>query len=142
MILGFKQQFVDKIVSGQKLHTIREDKKNRWSRYHIIHMSTGVRTKDYHCFLTRHCVSVQNITINPISKQVAIDNKWILCEDSITGINALSSVADVFGKWVLNNKVHLEVLAKNDGFDSVDEFWQWFDKPFEGKIIHWTTLKY
>lgn len=117
MILGFKQQFVDKIMSGHKIHTLREDKKNRWSRYHIIHFATGVRTKDYHCFLTRHCVSVQNITIEPIEKVVYVDGKWL----SDKGIQA---------------------LVKNDGFDSIQEFWQWFDKPFEGKIIHWTSLKY
>jgi hypothetical protein len=36
----------------------------------------------------------------------------------------------------------LEPLATNDGFDTVDEFFQWFNEDFTGKIIHWTDLKY
>jgi hypothetical protein len=30
MILSFKQQFKEKILSGEKIHTIREDLGRRW----------------------------------------------------------------------------------------------------------------
>ena len=33
-------------------------------------------------------------------------------------------------------------LAKNDGFNSLDEFFAWFNKDFTGTIIHWSNLKY
>lgn len=36
----------------------------------------------------------------------------------------------------------VEVLAKNDGFSGVKEFFEWFSEDFKGKIIHWTDLKY
>ncbi len=33
-------------------------------------------------------------------------------------------------------------LAINDGFNSVDDFFQYFNTDFTGKLIHWTDLKY
>lgn len=47
MILGFKPQFVQPIIDRTKIHTIREDKHNRWVPGKVIHMATGVRTKSY-----------------------------------------------------------------------------------------------
>lgn len=49
MILSFKEQFIPKILDGTKIHTIREDKKNRWEAGKKIHFATGVRTKNYKC---------------------------------------------------------------------------------------------
>lgn len=34
------------------------------------------------------------------------------------------------------------LLAKNDGFDDVYQFYKWFNKDFKGKIIHWTEFRY
>ena len=36
----------------------------------------------------------------------------------------------------------LRELAKNDGFESVEDFFAYFNKDFKGKIIHWTDLQY
>jgi hypothetical protein len=33
-------------------------------------------------------------------------------------------------------------LARNDGFDSVEDFFSFFPEDFKGKIIHWTDLRY
>ena len=35
-----------------------------------------------------------------------------------------------------------ELLAYNDGFKSIEHFTSFFNKDFEGQIIHWTKLKY
>lgn len=35
-----------------------------------------------------------------------------------------------------------KTLALNDGFESVKQFFQWFNEPFVGKLIHWTDSKY
>ena len=45
------------------------------------------------------------------------------------------------------NPFEIEVLAVNDGFDSVEEFENYFisvmkDDEFSGKLIHWTDFKY
>jgi len=37
---------------------------------------------------------------------------------------------------------YLKTLARNDGFESVDDFFKWFNADFQGKIIHWTDFKY
>jgi hypothetical protein len=36
----------------------------------------------------------------------------------------------------------LEVLSKNDGFNSIEQFFKYFNKDFIGEIRHFTTLKY
>lgn len=33
-------------------------------------------------------------------------------------------------------------LAQNDGFDTVEEFFEYFNEDFTGKLIHWTDKKY
>jgi hypothetical protein len=35
-----------------------------------------------------------------------------------------------------------EQLAVNDGFNSLQDFYKWFTKPFTGKIIHWRDYRY
>ncbi len=124
MILGFKPQFKDPIKTGQKKHTIREDKHDRWKAGKVIHFATGVRTKLYEQFKEGKCKSVQSIRIDYDYTQevtpfvtVSVDNRLLDREEIIT-------------------------LAINDGFDTLSEFLEWFNKDFKGKIIHWTDLKY
>jgi len=46
-------------------------------------------------------------------------------------------VGDVFlSRWSINH------LAKNDGFEGIEDFFKWFNEDFKGKIIHWTNYKY
>jgi hypothetical protein len=121
MIIGFKKQFVNKILSGEKLHTIREDKHNRWKPGVKMHMATGVRTKDYNCFNETECKGIQDIEIiqrgSNLVPVIYIDGVTILKDEQIQ-------------------------LAKNDGFDSVEDFWNWFNKDFSGVIVHWTDFRY
>lgn len=122
MVLGFKKQFVDKIRSGTKIHTIREDTKNRWKQGNRIHFATGVRTKNYDCFMHDSCYSVQYIKI-----------KWR--GDDMTRVQI----------WINDKLLNLDEkikLAKNDGFSCLAEFLLWFRDDFEGKIIHWTDYRY
>lgn len=109
--------FQEKIEKGIKLHTIRWDEENRWKKDMKIHFSTGARTNKYNCFKEGVCISTQRIVIS--NREIWVD-----------------------GKGLLPDKV--EWLAANDGFDNLEEFWAWFDQyiSFEGKIIHWTDLKY
>ena len=39
-------------------------------------------------------------------------------------------------------KEYNKTLAKNDGFENEEDFWQWFNEPFSGVIIHWTNFVY
>lgn len=120
MILGFKPQFKEKIINKSKIHTIRYDEKNRWKAGNIIHFATGIRTKNYNCFRHGFCQSIQQIKIkHKVDFYITIE---------IDGKNLL--------------KEEIEQLAKNDGFDSVQDFFEWFNEDFEGRIIHWTEFKY
>ena len=116
MILGFKPQFVESILSGVKIHTIREDELNRWKVGNKIHFATRVRTKKQKQFYEDVCVSVQNIRF--ILEKIYVDGKKLERKETL-------------------------VLAKNDGFNNVGELFDFFDwKDFEGKIIHWTNYLY
>ena len=63
MILSFKPQFNDKIIKGIKIHTIREDKHNRWKPGRTIQFANGIRTKNYKQFFEGECKSIQPIKI-------------------------------------------------------------------------------
>ena len=127
MILSFKTKigniptnFEEKILFGQKIHTIREDAKNRWRVGQIIHFATGVRTKQYNCFKTGVCTGIQTIKIKNdgfILESIHIDGKRL-------------------------RTLGLMALMDNDGFDCLQSFKSWFNKDFEGKIIHWTDHRY
>lgn len=149
MILSFKKQFPwkgtdgkpaetnfkQKILDGIKIHTFREDPNQRWHAGRKIHMAAGVRTKNYFCFLESECVSVQSIHIQyEWFHQVMMDLKVIVDGDLKYHIqdNGIHTDGTVF----------IEQLAKNDGFDSVEDFFKWFHSDYQGKIIHWTDFRY
>lgn len=127
MILGFKKQFVPKILDGSKIHTIREDKHDRWKAGRTAHMATGVRTKDYHQFDQQECTGTQKIEIIHYKPHE---------------IRPFGGCPKVFvdGRELPLNEV--DTIAKNDGFDGLSDFCDWFNKDFSGKIIHWTELRY
>lgn len=112
---------IDAIVkeSRPKLHTLRADPSSRWGAGNDIHFVINNRTSNRFQFApVVKCVSVQEILIDPNGFfRVIVDGKRL--DDS-----------DIMR------------LAINDGFDSVEDFFHWFDQPFKGKIIHWTELKY
>ena len=115
------------IVNNPKIHTIREDKHNRWKpgrkiemvyrgpKYSILdHFNKGIPELE-------KCVSVQKIEMR-IPKgcllvNVAIDGRFL-------GLG------------------EIELLSRNDGFDDINDFFEWFNKDFTGKIIHWTNHRY
>lgn len=109
-----------------KLHTIREDKANRWNAGSKIHFVINNRTKNRFQFApVVKCVSVQKIEIKYFSNF----GDWM--GDTLTLIDGMAVKVDV-----------IETLAKNDGFENVEDFFAYFNKNFTGKIIHWTDFKY
>lgn len=110
-----------------KYHTIRKDSNNRWKEGNNIHFVINNRTKDRFQFApVIPCITTQRIDIN---------------------YSALSGLFPKFRPFVhIDDRVlddnEIEQLAINDGFDSVDDFFCYFNTDFSGKIIHWTDLKY
>ena len=121
MVLGFKEQFKEPIINGQKIHSIRENKSHRWKLGMMIQFATGGRTKKYNQFHTGQCVSIQPIEIRW--------KKGFFCP--------FIKIGDKF-----LNYEEIFVLATNDGFDHISSFCQWFNKDFNGTIIHWTDFRY
>lgn len=139
MTLGFKTKvngklthFVQKILACvlaewaeayvPKKHTIRHGK--RWFAGRKLHLAIGVRTKNYLQFNKNIkglevCKSVQDIKITHQGGAMYVE---------------------VDGKHLPSDKV--KELAINDGFDTLEDFMEWFNTDFEGQIIHWTDLKY
>lgn len=125
-----------------KLHTIREDKNDRWKAGMDIHMVINNRTKNRFQFApVLKCVSVQEIEIKYTKSSnntpliyVGIESQktkgYMLCLDTYNPESKSSS----FGL--------IDKLAINDGFDSVEDFFAYFNTDFSGKLIHWTELVY
>src|SRR5699024_6288862 len=115
-----------------KIHTIRHDGKNRWKTGNKIHMVINNRTKDRFQFApVLECKSVQKIEIKYHDK---ITKHWqYLIHGKNVSIKVNGHPLAYFD---------LCALCFNDGFPTVESFFNWFDKSFEGKIIHWTDLKY
>lgn len=112
-----------------KLHTLREDSKNRWKVRLIIDFFINCRKEDMFRFAPKvQVLGIQNvfITRNDLGKSmVFIDGKLFYLQD-----------------WSLEHKYKMLHFAQNDGFETTEEFFEYFDTDFNGKIIHWTNLKY
>ncbi|MGB5818842.1 MAG: hypothetical protein WBG90_05105 [Saonia sp.] len=114
---------LEKFTAIPKLHTIREDKSDRWKVGRNIHFYINSRKPNMFLFApVIPCISVQKIKI--IHSGEKWRPPWVL----IDGIIQLA--------------YEVETLAKNDGFDSLQDFFSYFNTDFTGKIIHWTNLKY
>ena len=132
MNLSFQPQFKNRILGGTKIHTIRADKTDRWKVGNTIHFCTGLRTKEYNCFEIGECTRIDKIKIEHFEDFVNVYlNEWLLGEANHHGLD------DIY-QW--NND--LLDLAKNDGFENLESFFEWFNSDFEGKLIHWTEFKY
>lgn len=119
-----------------KVHTIREDKSNRWKAGNYIHPVINNRTPNRFQFA-------------PVIKCVSTQYFQILYENSRPTVyigNTEDDCAPFYftepDEDVTYGEQQMKVLAINDGFDSIEDFFKYFNENFTGKIIHWTDLKY
>lgn len=116
----------------EKPHSIRKGK--RWKAGMKIHFCIGLRTKNYFRFAPIiPVVSVQDIEIMYTGADVAvyIDKQLFY-----------KKYKKQSGATITINPQNLQKLAVNDGFNSIEHFFEWFNADFSGQIIHWTKLKY
>jgi hypothetical protein len=120
-------------MTNPKIHTIREDKKERWKPGTKIDFFINCRQKDMFRFApVLPVVNVQKIEI--------LEMSWVrdeFCYQKENGKLFAIKINDAFLPID-----HLENLAHNDGFDSIEDFFAYFNEDFTGKLIHWTTLRY
>ncbi|ROH98388.1 hypothetical protein EGI16_21370 [Chryseobacterium sp. G0240] len=113
-----KIEFDNTIYHRAKIHTIREDKTDRWKDGTMIDFFINARQKNMFRFAPRFpVISTQFIGIYPKTKDVIIDGKHLFPSE-------------------------IDVLAVNDGFFDYYDFFEYFNEEFHGKIIHWTNLTY
>lgn len=126
----------DKLLA--KLHTIREDKNDRWKAGTKIDFFINCRQKDMFRFApVLPVVSVQKVEIlwtvesnNVFTAKTKTFNRKFFSEVAVY----------VEGKCLTNYE--LKLLTSNDGFDTIEDFFTYFKEDFKGKIIHWTDLRY
>ncbi len=117
-----------------KIHTIREDKHERWKVGNIIDFYINNRTKQAFRFAPRiPVVNVQEIKIYWFGNS----RELIFSKTS----NKYDNVEVVIDNKSLSIK-EIERLVMNDGFDNVADFFSYFNEDFKGKIIHWTKINY
>ncbi|MHA3788298.1 hypothetical protein ACX0HA_08830 [Flavobacterium hauense] len=105
-----------------KYHTIRTDENDE------IHPGTEIHFLDDLDLIiapSLECTNTQTIMIDRIG---------------CTGFWRLDAVVSVDGRVLQNWEVL--TLSRNEGFDSPDDFFEWFDTDCIKKIIHWTEIKY
>jgi len=113
-----------------KLHTIRPDTTNRWHEGNKIHFYINCRQKNMFQFA-------------PVLKVVSIQDVFMTY-----GYNDLIQIS-IDGTELFGFKER-EQFAMNDGFDTWQDFFDYFypvimsnpKKEFTGKLIHWTDKRY
>ena len=115
MNINYKKEMERALASGVKLHTIRQ--KPIAVGTMMNHIVYPYHKKERRCVLSNFCTSIQTVVINPSLKIIEVDGKRLSDFDT-------------------------ERVAKNDGFTSMDDFWSFFNEPYQGMIIHWTDTRY
>lgn len=118
--------YPDWSADAPKIHTIRADGKSRWRVGMPIHFVVKNRTPQ----------RFQFAPILPCKNTQSFEVEWV-GNDPIILIDGRHFYEPVHG---IDNG--MAQLAKNDGFDSVQEFLNYFNHDFKGKIIHWTDFIY
>jgi hypothetical protein len=157
LILGYDWNnsiIIDDKVRLPKLHTIREDKPNRWHEGLTIHMAYGHRTKQYDQFNKGHdristVTGIQAIRIEHVlGPTVGMNTNYFYNHayqkkhQKAPGGVTMFHTCKMFIDDVEMSIDQMKELAVNDGFESLDNFFDWFSEPFVGKIIHWTDITY
>lgn len=111
-----------------KIHTIRDDKGERWHSGRDIHFVINNRSKIFFQFApVVKCVSAQEVFMSVTAKglEISIDDKYLYIADRIR-------------------------LSRKDGFNTLMDFEEYFIKLLKNrpnnaahfKLIHWTDFRY
>lgn len=117
----FKERFAILIENGTKTYTIRKKRKRPTAPGDLLYLYIRMMSKKCHLLKKTECTKVQPIKIS--EKRVCTFNPAILKE------TILSDMA-------------ITALAKSEGFESVDDFFDFFRKKYslpcyDFEIIHW-----
>lgn len=134
MLLGFKKRFVEPILIGTKVHTIRKPRKIKPKIGETLHMYTGLRTPNCQVISKKEkLISKQKIRIRVCRTRDSFDVEIF-----------------VDGRKLQWSEMHK--VAEFDGFKDLFDFCNYWLTDEKGKKIkkaggimdlyHWTDLKY
>lgn len=126
MLLTFKPEFVNKILYGSKIHTIRTDRNRRFK--------PGMK-------LQLWCNNPRNIHLHPYEFATAeVDTVYDISIDFTCDCIVLSK--DGISIATYTDEYSLNALANRDGFESYEDFKKFFKRDrFSGRIIYWRNIK-
>ena len=116
---NFQAAFVSKIESGEKLQTIRASQ--RCTPGQIMHLYTGLRTKQCRLIMAKPCLKSIPVCIRP------------------EGVDLISPAHSYF---MPGSGEKADRFARNDGFASFDAMFDWFHdqygkERFYGFVHQW-----
>lgn len=137
MLLTFSKPKFEKLIKDEiKIHTIREDKGNRWKVGTKIHFWLGnprnIRAK----------VPPKSFGVGYVKEIKEIEFHWWKPEHPNLYTNPLDDLTngrycDVYidGQVISIEQIHY--LAISDGFNDRLDFFKFFNQDFKGKLIYW-----
>lgn len=116
-----------------KFHTIRRG--NKYKAGDIVSpISVDQNGNEFQFAPEMEIISIQDISIR---YEKMASGEWV--HIVIGGINGMD--LPYFFTEDYNNS-RLEAFIKNDGFESPEQFFKYFNEDFEGQILHFTDLRY
>jgi hypothetical protein len=133
-LYNFQSRFVEKILSGEKTHTIRATRKFLDVPGCTMHLYTGLRTKQARLLMRVPCVKRETVYIglNPAQVMATKGVEMGLYAPEWYHVQIDGQILDFAER---------ELLATRDGFTDFQEMMQfWRGRlPFDGHIYHWKT---
>lgn len=123
-----------------KIHTLRHDPHNRWHPGRDIHFTINNRTKNSFRFApVVKCTAVQYLDIE---KDDGITNVYISNREDRADQRVIYYQSEDANSALFIGEMMMLELAQNDGFDSIDHFFRYFNESCQLKLIHWTDKIY
>lgn len=121
--LNFEKRFAEMVRSGEKLQTIRAQRKRPICEGDTLYLKNGMRTKACEALGTGTCTRI----------------RWIVIHRDLFGM-----AGDLRGMFGVNHQSmpnQLLRFARADGFAGWADLTEWFDRkhglPFSGTLIEW-----
>jgi hypothetical protein len=133
-LYNFQSQFVPKVESGDKTHTIRAKRKYPAKAGDRLYLYTGLRHKGARRLMIATCTKVQEIVIR-------LDVKFRYEHIAHDVTNGPMVTITIDGEELSYDE--MQALARRDGFDNLAHMMGFWDGrlPFTGDIIHWRRLE-
>ncbi len=123
MLMTFsKPVYMERILSGVKIHTIRTDTHKRWRVGMTAHMWMH---------------SPRNVSKNPFPFAEA--DVYDVCDITISKARGMVEIIPP-PKIAYAPSLDVSAVAINDGFNNAEQFFEWFGE-FKGRIIFWENLR-